>query len=120
LITTVLTVTVWRSSTLRIPFDADADGDEVERRVRITSGYQAAIDYDYEHDMLTSDRFVARMNTLKFSRLDGSMIESDDLADLLAMKRGVAFVPKGAGIHPAIAAALHPDTIVCHPCQLSY
>ncbi|KAA5536078.1 hypothetical protein FYK55_28195 [Roseiconus nitratireducens] len=62
--------------------------------------------------MLTSDRFTATMNTLKFSRLDGSIIDPDDLPDLLAAKRAVAFVPKGTGIHSAITAAMHPDTIV--------
>lgn len=62
--------------------------------------------------MLTSDRFMATMTTLKFSRLDGSVIDSDDLPELFATKRAVAFVPKGTGIHPAIASALHPDTIV--------
>lgn len=62
--------------------------------------------------MLTSDRFAATMNTLKLSRLDGSTIDSDDLPDLLAAKRAVAFVPKGTGIHPAIISTLHPETIV--------
>ncbi|EMI45755.1 hypothetical protein [Rhodopirellula sp. SWK7] len=62
--------------------------------------------------MLTSDRFVATTNTLKFSQLDGSEIKSDDLASLLNDEQAVAFVPKGVGIHPAIASTLNPDTIV--------
>jgi hypothetical protein len=62
--------------------------------------------------MLTSDRFIATLTTLRFTRLDGSQIDSEDLPALLATKRAVAFVPKGTGVHPAIASALHPDTIV--------
>ena len=62
--------------------------------------------------MLTSDRFTATVNTLRFSRLDGSAIDTEDLPSLLANKRAVAFMPKGTGIHPAITSALHPDTIV--------
>jgi hypothetical protein len=62
--------------------------------------------------MLTSDRFMATMTTLRFARLDGSQIDSDDLPELLATRRAIAFLPKGTGVHPAIAAALHPDTIV--------
>ena len=62
--------------------------------------------------MLTSDRFMATLTALRFTRLDGSQIDSDDLPELLATKRAVAFVVKGTGIHPAIASALHPDTIV--------
>jgi hypothetical protein len=62
--------------------------------------------------MLNSDQFVASMAALRFSRLDGSEIKSGDLPGLLNAKRAVAFLPKGTGIHPAIVAALHPETIV--------
>lgn len=62
--------------------------------------------------ILQSDQFAASMNTLRFSRLDGSAIESDDIPGLLKTKRAVAFLPKGTGIHPAIVATLHPETIV--------
>lgn len=62
--------------------------------------------------ILQSDQFVASMTTLRFSRLDGSEIESDDIPGLLKTKRAVAFLPKGTGIHPAIVATLHPETIV--------
>lgn len=62
--------------------------------------------------MLTSKRFTGPIAALKFSRLDGSVIDPDDLPKLLASKRAIAFVPTGTGIHPAITAALHPDTIV--------
>lgn len=52
------------------------------------------------------------MSALRFSRLDGSEVKSNDLASLLDAKRAVAFLPKGTGIHPSIVGALHPDTIV--------
>ena len=62
--------------------------------------------------MLHSDQFVASMAALRFSRLDGSEIKSNDLPGLLNAQRAVVFLPKGTGIHPAIVAALHPETIV--------
>ncbi len=62
--------------------------------------------------MLTSERIIATLDALKFSRLDGSIVKTDDLEGVLATKRAFAFVPKGIDIHPSIAASLHPDTIV--------
>lgn len=62
--------------------------------------------------VLQSEQLVMSMNALTFSRLDGEPVASSDVAKILEAKRAVAFVPKGCTIHPAIAAALHPDTLV--------
>lgn len=62
--------------------------------------------------ILQSERFIASMSTLRFTRLDGSKIESKDIPAMLKNGRGVAFLPKGTGIHPAIVSALHPETVV--------
>ena len=62
--------------------------------------------------MLTSERITATLNTLHFSRLDGSDLKPAEIDELLKKKRAVAFLQKGTGISAEIAAALHPDTIV--------
>ncbi len=62
--------------------------------------------------VLQSEQLVVSMNALTFSRLDGEPVASSAVPKILESKRAVAFVPEGCTIHPAISAALHPDTLV--------
>ena len=62
--------------------------------------------------ILQAKQFVASTSTLRFARLNGEPIDSSEVSDKLRNKRAVAYLPKGAAIHPAIANALHPETVV--------
>jgi hypothetical protein len=62
--------------------------------------------------VLQAKQFVVSVNAIRFARLNGGMIDLAEVPDLLREGRAIAWLPKGAAIHPAIAKALHPETIV--------
>jgi hypothetical protein len=62
--------------------------------------------------ILQAREFAVSVDAVKFARLNGDLIDSSEVPGLLSEKRAVAFLPKGAAIHPAIEKALHPATVV--------
>jgi hypothetical protein len=72
----------------------------------------ASIDRGRSVFILQAKQFVAPLNTLQFARLNGDAIDATEVDNLLAAKRAVVFLPKGVEIHPAIANALNPETVV--------
>ncbi|WP_145391376.1 hypothetical protein [Stieleria neptunia] len=72
----------------------------------------ASIDRGRSVLVIREKRFAASFNTLQFAHLNGDVIDSSVIKDLLSKDRAVVFLHKGTTIHPAIANSLHPETVV--------
>lgn len=62
--------------------------------------------------VIRETRFAVPFDTLQFAHLNGDVIDSSAIKDFLSRDRAVVFLHKGTAIHPAIANALHPETVV--------
>ena len=88
---------------------------EIRRGSRSAS---AAFAKDRSVLILQSKRMVASLSTLRFMRLNGDVIDKEDIPKLLQVGRAVVFLHQGCAIHPAIAKSLHPETVVVQ--RISY
>ncbi len=77
-----------------------------------TRSVRASINKGRSVFILQAKQFVVSVSAVKFARLNGDLIDLSEVPGLLRDKRAVAFLPKGSAIHPAIAKALHPETVV--------
>lgn len=73
---------------------------------------QVSIDKSRAVFILNGEEFVVDVSAVQFAQLNGDRIDASDVPGLLRQGRAVALLPKGVAIHPAIAKALHPETIV--------
>ncbi|MDA8564269.1 hypothetical protein N9L06_07450 [Mariniblastus sp.] len=74
--------------------------------------YAGSIDRGRSVLVVRRKRFTTPFDKLQFAYLNGDVIDSSAIGDLLGKDRAVMFLHKGTVIHPAIANLLDPKTVV--------